>query len=303
MLTEKDPETGKRFQVSAISFFDGILPHHRDLLTHCTRLSEGDKENVLVVVCVEKMQTAPGDDKRILLTPGERTGIIRDMGYTTVVCRQENQSEKLPYVIETLVPGADIWKYEDEIPFFKKNEPKSVNDFFRGRDTAGREKLAGMIEKGMVTEAAGFAGYAFPLEGTVVTGNRIGRALGYPTANLRISDPAKVLPGQGVYTAMVKISGEWHKSMVNVGIRPTLDLENVTVEAHIFDFDRDIYGESISISFLSRIRDEMRFNSLSELKIQLNKDREAAVRMLEDVQAGITAGEYIRMEQDPSDGS
>lgn len=117
------------------------------------------------------------------------------------------------------------------------------------------------------------ASVAFRLEGTVVEGNRIGRTLGYPTANLQLDDPDTTVPGQGVYTALVSLGGSWHESMVNIGIRPTLDLYNVTIEAHLFDFRQDIYGARIAIHFLERIRDEMRFSSLSELKKQLDADR------------------------------
>ena len=114
---------------------------------------------------------------------------------------------------------------------------------------------------------------AFRLRGTVVEGNRIGRTLGYPTANLHLPDPDETVPGQGVYTAMVSLGDAWYESMVNIGIRPTLDLYHVTIEAHLFDFEGDIYGAQIEIHFLERIRDEMRFSSLSELKKQLDADR------------------------------
>ncbi len=129
-----------------------------------------------------------------------------------------------------------------------------------------------LIESGQVEAAGKALGFAYPLEGQVVEGNRIGRTLGYPTANLRQSDHHKAEPGQGVYVALVQSGGTWYRSMVNIGIRPTLDMEHVTIEAHLFDFDKDIYGEMIAIAFLGRIRDEMRFNSLSQLKMQLHQD-------------------------------
>jgi riboflavin kinase / FMN adenylyltransferase len=129
---------------------------------------------------------------------------------------------------------------------------------------------------------------AYCLEGTVVEGNKIGRTLGYPTANLQLDDPDITVPGQGVYTALVRLGDSWHESMVNIGIRPTLDLYNVTIEAHLFDFREDIYGERIAIHFLERIRDEMRFSSLSALKKQLDADRgktrAALARMLPGLQ-------------------
>jgi riboflavin kinase / FMN adenylyltransferase len=143
-----------------------------------------------------------------------------------------------------------------------------------------------MIRHGNTFEAMGRLGKAYSLTGRVVEGNKIGRTLGYPTANLEASRDA-VQPGMGVYTAMVHLNGMWYKSMVNVGIRPTLNLHEVTIEAHLFNFEGNIYGETISIHFLEKIRDEMRFNSLSELKQQLNADNEHARRAIANISQGI----------------
>jgi riboflavin kinase / FMN adenylyltransferase len=147
----------------------------------------------------------------------------------------------------------------------KNNElPADVSDMITGGDTAG---------------ALGRMGMAYVLTGRVVEGNKIGRTLGYPTANLEHPESI-ILPGQGVYTAFVYYNRQWYQSMVNVGIRPTLNLHHVTIEAHLFSFNGNIYGETISIHFLEKIRDEMRFNSLSELKVQLNADNEHARRAI-----------------------
>ncbi len=124
-------------------------------------------------------------------------------------------------------------------------------------------------------------GYLYPLTGEVVYGNKIGRTLGFPTANLRPEDSDKIIPAMGVYAGWVKHEFSWYKTMINIGIRPTLDLENVTIEAHIFDFSQDIYGHNISIHFQTRIRDEMRFSSLNILEKQLQKDRKTALHLLE----------------------
>ena len=123
-------------------------------------------------------------------------------------------------------------------------------------------------------------GYLYPLTGKVVYGNKIGRTLGFPTANLRTDDSDKIIPPMGVYAGWVKHNRSWYKSMINIGIRPTLDLENVTIEAHIFDFSGSIYGQEISIHFQTRIRDEMRFPSMEVLKAQLQKDQKTALQLL-----------------------
>jgi hypothetical protein len=125
-------------------------------------------------------------------------------------------------------------------------------------------------------------GYLYPLTGKVVYGNKIGRTIGFPTANLRPDDSDKIIPPMGVYAGWVKHNGSWYKSMINIGIRPTLDLENVTIEAHIFDFSGNIYGQEISIHFQTRIRDEMRFPSMEVLKHQLQKDQKTALQLLDN---------------------
>lgn len=143
-----------------------------------------------------------------------------------------------------------------------------------------QQKLRKLLTKGQVAAFREQTGNAYTLCGTVVEGNKVGRSLGYPTANLQTSDSSDILPAQGVYVAMVEHAGQWYQSMVNIGIRPTLDMNHVTVEAHLFNFNKNIYGEEICIAFLERIRDEMRFNSLKELKWQLDKDKKVAEKTL-----------------------
>lgn len=145
------------------------------------------------------------------------------------------------------------------------------------------EKLQQLIEKGDVFSYLEQTGEAYALSGKVVEGNKVGRTLGYPTANLKSDDISSVLPAQGVYIARVKHNGSWYRAMVNIGIRPTLDMEHVTIEAHLFDFNKDIYGQVIRIAFLDRIRDELRFNSLAELKVQLDRDAKLSKRLLKQV--------------------
>jgi riboflavin kinase/FMN adenylyltransferase len=133
-----------------------------------------------------------------------------------------------------------------------------------------------LVEEGLVFDAAKLLGRAHYLNGTIVDGNRIGRTLGYPTANILLLSSELVIPAQGVYIAFAKLDGSWYKSMVNIGIRPTLNLERETIEAHLFNFDKQVYNHSISLHFIYRLRDEMRFASLAELKNQLDQDSERA---------------------------
>jgi riboflavin kinase/FMN adenylyltransferase len=126
-------------------------------------------------------------------------------------------------------------------------------------------------------------GYAYSLTGEVVAGNKIGRNIGFPTANLKPNDIHKLIPGQGVYATLVNIGGTIYKSMTNIGFRPTIDADRLTIEANIFDFNKDIYNKTISLIFIDRIRNERRFGSLGELQLQLGNDDIVARNILKDL--------------------
>ena len=138
-----------------------------------------------------------------------------------------------------------------------------------------REALAG----GDIDRANLMLGYRYRLTGTVVDGKRLGRTLGFPTANLRPLHSSKLIPAEGVYSCVATIAGKPpHRAMVNIGTRPTVDGVNtrLSIEAHILDFDSDIYGMELTLEFVNRIRPEIRFPSSAELTRQLEADREFA---------------------------
>jgi len=127
---------------------------------------------------------------------------------------------------------------------------------------------------GDVDSAAKFLGRPFKVKGTIIHGQHLGRTLGFPTANLLIPDEL-IIPLNGVYSGLVKIDSKEYHAVINIGKRPTIgDLKKDLIEAHILDFNEDIYGKIIEVSFLKRIRDEIKFNSLEELKVQIKKDCE-----------------------------
>lgn len=123
-------------------------------------------------------------------------------------------------------------------------------------------------------------GYFYPLCGEVVYGNQMGRRMGYPTLNIKPLENQKLIPPMGVYSGLVKHKGNWYQSMINIGIRPTLDLDKVTIEAHVFEFSGEIYGDEVTLHFTGRIRDEMKFPSLDSLKTQLKADQKAVLTAL-----------------------
>ncbi len=143
-------------------------------------------------------------------------------------------------------------------------------------------RIRKVLSGGDVERAHGMLGYDYPLTGTVVTGDRRGRTLGFPTANLEAEDPRKLIPGNGVYLVAVRVAGQDGFGMMNIGVRPTLTSgEQRVLEVHILDFDREIYGETMTVTFLQRLRDERKFGSLGELVEQLGRDRAAAHRARE----------------------
>ena len=135
-------------------------------------------------------------------------------------------------------------------------------------------KIRERLEEGDVLQAASMLGYEYSLYGVVVAGNRLGRTIGFPTANMQLYEPLKLVPGNGVYFVKVETLGREFLGMCNIGCRPTVGEGNArTIETNIFDFDEDIYGLDMKITFVRKIRDEVKFDSLDALREQLEKDR------------------------------
>lgn len=154
-------------------------------------------------------------------------------------------------------------------------------------------KIRGTLSAGDVEAASAMLGYDYFLNGVVVPGNRIGRTLGFPTANMQLYEPLKLIPENGVYLVRVEFpessddvlpssfSCRCRYGMCNIGSRPTVTLgTNVTIETNIFDFDEDIYGLPLRISFMKRLRGETRFSSTAALRDQLALDRAACLEIL-----------------------
>ncbi len=137
-------------------------------------------------------------------------------------------------------------------------------------------KIRAAISAGNMESANRWLGYPYTLHGVVVEGTRIGRTLGFPTANMQLYEPLKQVPANGVYKVEARVNGQWYHGMMNIGFRPTVanNLEH-TIETHIFGFDDDIYGLDITVRVLKHHRQEIAFPSLDALKEQLNKDKQA----------------------------
>ncbi|WP_305982532.1 bifunctional riboflavin kinase/FAD synthetase [Roseivirga thermotolerans] len=141
-------------------------------------------------------------------------------------------------------------------------------------------KIRRALEVGDVHLATNLLSRTYTLSGRVVHGNKIGRSLGYPTANIQVKENYKLVPADGIYAVRVCIEYQKYNGMLNIGQRPTIGGDHKTIEVNIFDFDEDIYESEIAIEFVDLIRKEIKFSSLDALKAQLKTDKEAVSQRL-----------------------
>ena len=138
-----------------------------------------------------------------------------------------------------------------------------------------------LLHEGEVSLAAHCLKYEYFLDGIVVGGYQVGRKIGFPTANLRVDDPDKLIPADGVYAVWVTFDGKTYMGMLNIGVRPTIDNgPNRTIEVNILHFHSDIYDKFIRLTFVKRTRPELKFSSIDELITQLHKDAEETETIL-----------------------
>ena len=210
-------------------------------------------------------------------------------GVTTLLMGYDNRlgSDRLTAsTLRSSVPGIDVIElpplsFRAELSSLSfRAEPSSLS--FRAEPQAesrnlevSSTRIRNALEIGDIAAANGMLGYGYSLTGAVVAGNRLGRTIGFPTANMKLYEPLKLVPARGVYAVQVQVLGQTCRGMTNIGVRPTVGGTVPTIETHILDFNEDIYGLPLRITFLRRIRNEVRFPSLNALKAQLAQDREA----------------------------
>jgi len=157
-----------------------------------------------------------------------------------------------------------------------------LSPYRNGNENISSSMIRKALLNGKIRLANELLGHRFFISGRVIGGSRVGRSIGFPTANVKSDHTLKLLPGDGVYAVRVLIGGIWFPGMLNIGIRPTVNHnpEHKTIEVHIIDFDKDIYDQKIRIDLVERIRDEMRFSSVDMLRNQLVKDKEAVLELI-----------------------
>ena len=289
--------------IATTGFFDGVHLGHRLVIERLVSLARERGDESLVVTFWPHPRAVLQDgarELRLLNSLEEKKELLRNLGVDRVevldftrsfaaLTAEQYLREILRdrFGVTTLLMGYDNRLGSDRLtagqlqPFTDdlgleliELEPLSFRAERRNLEISST-KIRQSLEQGDVLQANEMLGYGYSLTGVVVAGNRLGRTIGFPTANMRLYEPLKLVPGRGVYVVEVEVLGKTWRGMTNIGLRPTVGGTFTTIETHILDFDEDIYGLPLRITFLRRLRDEVHFPSLDALKEQLAKDREA----------------------------
>ena len=242
--------------------------HPRAVLQQDARIlrllnSPQEKEALLRSLGVDRVETLPFDHAFARLTAADYIrDVLRDrLGATCLILGYDNRLGSDCLGPDAIRPLAESLGLEvDIVP------ASSASDI-----VVSSTKIRKALEEGRVEDAEAMLGYAYGLRGVVVSGKQLGRKLGFPTANLRLYDPMKLVPAKGVYLTEVEVLGAHYWGMTNVG-----DI----IETNIFDFNEDIYGLDLSIRFRRHLRDMRSFDSLDALSAQLAADRDACRALL-----------------------
>jgi riboflavin kinase / FMN adenylyltransferase len=283
-LPDVEPGSGGRHV--AIGTFDGVHLGHREVIRGADTVLTFEPHPLSVI--------HPEATPRLITTFAVKRDLIAGLGVDELVVipfdkgfSSQSAEEFVQHVlIEKL--GAEQVSVGENFRFGQR--AKGTPDFLASHsefetrvvplveaagETISSSHIRGLVAAGEVAQAAQFLGGPFLLEGEVVTGDKRGRELGMPTANL-VPDERYVVPSHGVYAAWA----HGYPAAVNVGVRPTFETgRGLLVEAHLIGFDGDIYGETLRIAFLERLRGEKRFDSVDELVEQMNRDAEEAKRI------------------------
>ena len=263
---------------SVIVTFD---PHPRDIINPgkagIKLLSSLDERSELLAdLGVDEMVVIPFDRDFSLLTSEEfvRDIIWDKIGISDFVIGYDHQfGRNREGTIETVQELGRELGFKTHVVSKQEVGDKTVSS------TAIRRAIH---EEGDLQLAASLLDKHYILNGTVVHGDKRGKQIGYPTANIKPQNEKKVVPKIGVYAVWVRYEGEFFKGMMNIGERPTFDGNSITLEVHILDFDSDIYGKEVQLQFVKRIRDEQQFGGLEELKDQLKMDEKSTRSVLEN---------------------
>ena len=292
--------------VVTIGSFDGVHLGHACVIQHLKeKASSIDGESVIISFEPHPREVLyPREQKiGILTTLEEKITILEKYGVDhliilkfTLEFAQQSYNDFVKKIlidklkIKGLVVGYDHRFGKDRAGNFENlQELANEYGFFLEKEVVFEEddvnvsstKIRNALAVGDITTVNPFLGYPYSITGEVVYAHHLGHKIGFPTANIQVSDEGKLLPAIGVYAVKVIIEQEIFNGMLNIGIRPTVSNDGqVSCEVYIFDFNRDLYGKTITINFIDRVRGERKFNDIEELRAQLQKDQEKILKLL-----------------------
>lgn len=295
--------------VVTIGTFDGVHIGHQKIIKHLinTGKSKGLKSVILTFFPHPRMVLQKDSNIKLINTIDERRNILDDLGLDYLVVKKfTHEFSRLSaenfvkgILVEELNAKKVIIGYDHR---FGRNRNADINDLKTFGETFGFEveeisaqdindvavsstKIRLALMDGEIHKANTYLGYNFMLTGKVTKGKSLGKQLGFPTANIEIEEDYKIIPKQGSYIVNSMIKDTLVYGMMNIGVNPTVNGSKQTIEVHFFDFDDDIYEDTIKIDLLHRIRDEEKFESLEALKLQLAKDKETAIEYISNQNA------------------
>ena len=287
--------------VATLGTFDGVHHGHRAVIEHL--ISEARKRNTKSLLITfdphpRIVLNKNAKDLRLITNIDEKISLLEKVGldYLLILPFTYEFSQKTArqfiedYLIEKLHIQAMTIGYdhhfgrmdnenEDVVSIIKSYniEVERIPEMDINEIAVSSTKIREAISKGKIDYANKLLGYNYQLCGTVIHGNKLGRELGFPTANLMLKFKLKLIPADGVYMVKVIHNNKEYKGMMNIGYKPTVHSQERTIEVHIIDFDSIIYGENIQVYLLERIRNEVSFMNIDELKQQLISDKKFVI--------------------------
>jgi len=293
------------FSVVTSGTFDGVHLGHQKILRRLQELASSKQgETVLLTYWPHPRLILQPQDKslRLLSTLSEKVKLLEEMGvdhliilpFTEELSQMSSDDFIRSILVEkiqtkTLVIGYDHKFGKNREGSFEYLQSHSHLFGFAIEEISRQDvddlgvsstKIRTALAQGDISTANKYLGRPYDLSGQVVKGQQIGRSLGFPTANIQIADDYKLLPRDGAYAVHAEVNSIQYKAILNIGDRPTVDGEKKTIEAHLIDFEGDLYGQELRVYFQEFLREEKKFESLDALKNQLVVDRERAIFIL-----------------------
>lgn len=299
----KDYKNNSR-SILTLGTFDGVHLGHTCILKKITEESKiKDLESIVLTFFPHpRMVLQKDSDIKLLNTITEKATLLEKIGVDNLIIHPFSQEfSRLTaeeFVKDILVDKLNIKKiiigYDHR---FGRNRTATIDDLIEfgktydfeveqisaeeiNEVTISSTKIRNALLEGNVKLANQYLGYNYFLSGKVETGKQIGRTIGFPTANIKIDEDYKLIPKNGVYIVSSTYNGKTIYGMMNIGNNPTISDKNYTLEVHFFDFNEDLYNQSLTISFLEYIRDEEKFESINDLKNQIEKDKDFSLAYL-----------------------